>query len=181
MTMRDSNSAPFPSLELNMSLLSPTPDKNGKKDLSSTSNVARNSNRDDVIDGITAIQNLKNVDSMMLHQDNGIECSNNEVHLEYGAAGISNFSNEILNQSIEETQLKRKRDLCCSLQNSNDIGRGTHDVNVETKGIVVESEFDLIMEEAAQLIGEAESCLDEMRMIQVKNAILMDSLVMTGG
>ncbi len=42
------------------------------------------------------------------------------------------------------------------------------------------SEFDTIMDETSKLIGEAETCLDEMRMIQVKNAILMDSLVMVG-
>ena len=42
------------------------------------------------------------------------------------------------------------------------------------------SEFDCIMDEAAQMIGEAETYLDEMRMIQVKNAILMDSLVIIG-
>jgi len=42
------------------------------------------------------------------------------------------------------------------------------------------SEFDSIMNEVSKMIGEAETHLDEMRMIQVKNAILMDSLVMVG-
>ena len=39
-------------------------------------------------------------------------------------------------------------------------------------------EFDVIMDDASKMIGEAETCLDDMRMIQVKNAILMDCLVM---
>lgn len=178
--MKDSTSAPFPSLELNMSLLSPNPDKKGKKD-SSTSNVAKNSNRDsdDVMDEIAANQNFKNVDST-LHQDNDIECSNDDVQFEHSVTSRRNFPIEISNRTIEETQLNC-RDVCRSAQNSNDNSRGTHGVDVETNGIVVESEFDLIMAEAARLIGEAESCLDEMRMIQVKNAILMDSLVMIGG
>lgn len=46
--------------------------------------------------------------------------------------------------------------------------------------IVVVSEFDHIMDDASRMIGQAETYLDEMRMIQVKNAILMDSLVMVG-
>lgn len=64
-----------------------------------------------------------------------------------------------------------------------DAANATVDLDMAQEHGVKDSqvtEFDHVMDDAAQMIGEAETYLDEMRMIQVKNAILMDSLVMIG-
>lgn len=42
------------------------------------------------------------------------------------------------------------------------------------------NDYDPVMEKAARIIAEMETCLNDMHMITVKNAILMDSLVMVG-
>mmetsp|Transcript_25353 Transcript_25353/g.31240 ORF Transcript_25353/g.31240 Transcript_25353/m.31240 type:complete len:313 (-) Transcript_25353:247-1185(-) len=60
------------------------------------------------------------------------------------------------------------------IEASNMIKPQTRDDNTNTH------EYDYMINETSKLIGEAETYLEEMKMIQVKNAILMDSFVMIG-
>ncbi len=83
---------------------------------------------------------------------------------------IGNYNNA---DFVEERGLEE------GVSDKEDEDEKEEDVGEEGDRVLV-SEFDHIMDDVAQMIGEAETYLDEMRMIQVKNSILMDSLVMVG-
>lgn len=173
--MKNATSTPFPSLELNMNQLSPCP-KNRNEEKTSTirSNNVGNSDNHGQESIESTLQNLKNI------VDEGKDASNDDVV--YQSCEHSSFVN---NGRVDVSVAMIGRQQLTTNGGGFDSGRGVtgHIVSrdVEIHHTPIESEFDIIMAEAAQLIGEAESHLEEMRIIQVKNAILMDSLVMIGG
>ena len=174
--MKDAlSTTPFPSLELNMSRLSPCPNKIGTK--ASKQSCAIEQDRASSINIRRAFQNDINNDE----SPSSIETIVNN----HGTNGHT-LPNED-GQSMDSTSITSRQEVTNERDHGSVVKEkgGCHTSKFQdtetAKDSVIESEFDIIIAEAVQMIGEAETYLEEMRMIQVKNAILMDSLVMIEG
>ena len=156
---------------MSMSLLSPTPDKSVVQNLTTkNSDHFAISEKKDGLNGNEIKSQGKIYDQPNEFREDTFNprasfrrpslIMNNKNH-EY-----STVKEHFINRNIQQTTHVEKADV---------IGKTAHMLDVEDI-----AEYDYILKEAVAMVNEIESVRDEMNLLSVQNAILMDNLTIAG-